>query len=119
MSFEASVELKFTSTYTSTSAVNSIIDDDFLPEENLVITAPASDLTIKQYFKLYEKFLLAVGMSPSLIRDGAMSLVFNDWNSESEQRKLCEKYEVTLNEDLPSKFKEWKELADSLKSDRL
>lgn len=117
MSFDATVELKFKSTYTSTSGLGSVIDDDFLPEENLVITAPVADLNIKQYFKLYEKFLLAVGMSPSLIREGAMSLVFNDWTSESEQRKVCEMFDVTLDEDLPAKFKEWKGLADALKSD--
>lgn len=114
MSFEATVELRFKSTYTP-SGLDSIIDDDFLPEEDLVITAPAADLNTKQYFKLFEKFLLAVGMSPSTIREGAMSLVFNDWITEAEQRKVCEKFDVTLDEDLPAKFKEWKGLADALK----
>ena len=115
MPFEATVELKFKSTYTP-SGLDSIIDDDFLPEEDLAITAPAADLNTKQYFKLFEKFLLAVGMSSSTIREGAMSLVFNDWTTEAEQRKVCEKFDLTMDEDLPAKFKQWKGWDDALKS---
>jgi hypothetical protein len=73
-----------------------------------LITAPAADLNAKQYFKLFEKFLLCVGMCPSSIRSGAMSLVFNDWTGEEEQRKVCKEYEITMDEDLDEKFKEWK-----------
>ena len=111
MSYEATVEFKFNSTYTPTykSGFGSTIDDDFLPEENLLITAPAADLSCRQYFKLFEKFMLAVGMSPDNIRSGAMSLVFNDMVKEEEQRKVCKEYELTMNEDLHEKFKEWKE----------
>ena len=107
MSYEATVELKFNSTWTPTYA--SSIDDDFIPEENLLITAPAADLSARQYFKLFEKFMLAVGMSPDNIRSGAMSLVLNEWVNDADQRKICDEYEVTRNEDLHEKFKEWKE----------
>jgi hypothetical protein len=65
-------------------------------------------LNAKQYFKLFEKFMLCVGMSPASIRSGAMSLVFNDYVNESDQRKICDEYELTMDEDLHSKFKEWK-----------
>ena len=77
MGYEATVEFKFNSTYTPEykSGFGSTIDDDFIPEENFVITAPAADLSCRQYFKLFEKFMLAVGMSPHNIRSGAMSLV--------------------------------------------
>jgi hypothetical protein len=37
-----------------------------------------------------------------------MSLVFNDWVSFEEQRKVCSEYELTMDEDLHSKFEEWK-----------
>ena len=47
-------------------------------------------------------------MCPSSIRSGAMSLVFNDYVSEEEQRKVCKEYEITMDEDLDEKFKEWK-----------
>ena len=112
MSYEATVEFKFDSTWTPTYA--SSIDDDFIPEEHYVITAPAADLNCRQYFKLFEKFMLAVGVSPDNIRSGAMSLVFNEWTSESEQRKVCKEYEITMDEDLHEKFKEWKKSDDEV-----
>lgn len=110
MTYLATVEFKFNSSYIPDykSGFGSTIDDDFLPEENLVITAPAADLNTRQYFKLFEKFLLAVGMCPSSIHEGAMSLVFNDWVREADQRKVCEIFELTMNEDLGQKFVEWK-----------
>ena len=53
--------------------------------------------------------MLCVGMSPCSIRSGAMSLVFNDWTNEEEQRKVCKEYELTMDEDLEKKYQEWKE----------
>ena len=110
MTYEATVQFKFDSTYTHTygSEFNSTVIDDFIPEEHFLITAPAADLNARQYFKLFEKFMLCVGMSPGSIRSGAMSLVFNDWVPEEEQRKVCKEYELTMDEDLQSKFEEWK-----------
>jgi hypothetical protein len=111
MTYEAEVQFKFDATYTHdyTRGFGSTIgDDDFIPEEHYLITAPAADLNAKQYFKLFEKFMLCVGMDPKSIRSGAMSLVFNDWTSEEEQRKVCKEYELTMDEDLEEKFKEWK-----------
>ena len=112
MSYEATVEFKFDATYTHdySPGFGSTIDDDFIPEEHFVITAPAGDLSARQYFKLFEKFMLAVGMSPDNIRSGAMSLVLNEWVNDADQRKICEEYDVTRNEDLHEKFKEWKKL---------
>jgi len=110
MTYEATVEFKFDATYTPTykSGFGSTVDDDMLPEEHYVITAPAADLNCRQYFKLFEKFMLCVGMSPYNIYQGAMSLVFNDYVSEEEQRKICAEYELTMDEDLHEKFKGWK-----------
>jgi hypothetical protein len=110
--YEATVQFKFDATFTPTygSGFGSSIEDDFLPEEHFLITAPAADLNAKQYFKLFEKFMLCVGMCPSSIRSGAMSLVFNDMVLEEEQRKVCEEYDLTMNEDLHGKYQEWKKL---------
>lgn len=111
MTYNAEVQFKFDATYThdyNRGFGSTIGDDDFVPEEHYLITAPASDLNTKQYFKLFEKFLLCVGMSPCSIRTGAMSLVFNDWTSEDDQRKVCKEYELTMDEDLHAKFEEWK-----------
>ena len=108
MTYDATVKFSFDSTWTPTGYGSSFSDDDFIPEEHYLITAPAADLNAKQYFKLFEKFLLCVGMCPQSIRSGAMSLVFNDWVSEEEQRKVCKEYEITMDEDLEDKFQEWK-----------
>ena len=111
MTYEAEVQFKFDATYThdySRGFGSTIGVDDFLPEEHFLITAPAADLNAKQYFKLFEKFLLCVGMDPASIRSGAMSLVFNDYVREDEQRKVCDEYELTMDEDLDKKYEEWK-----------
>jgi len=111
MTYEAEVQFKFDATYThdyNRGFGSTIGDDDFIPEEHFLITAPAADLNAKQYFKLFEKFMLCVGMCPSSIRSGAMSLVFNDYVNEEEQRKVCKEYELTMDEDLDKKFEEWK-----------
>jgi quinol monooxygenase YgiN len=111
MTYEAEVQFKFDATYTHdyTRGFGSSIDDDYIPEEHYLITAPAGDLNAKQYFKLFEKFMLCVGMSPSAIHTGAMSLVFDDMVDEKDQRKVCEEYDLTMNEDLNKKFEEWKD----------
>ena len=108
MTYDATVTLKFDATFTPTYGTSSWTGDDFIPEEHYLITAPAADLTAKQYFKLFEKFMLCVGMDPKSIRSGAMSLVFNDYVSEEEQRKVCKEYELTMDEDLEDKFQEYK-----------
>jgi hypothetical protein len=107
MTYEAEVQFKFDATWTP-SYSSSFSDEDFIPEEHYLITAPAADLNAKQYFKLFEKFMLCVGMCPQSIRSGAMSLVFNDYVNEEEQRKVCKEYELTMDEDLDKKFEEWK-----------
>jgi len=37
-----------------------------------------------------------------------MSLVFNDYTNEVDQRKVCDEYELTMDEDLRSKFEDFK-----------
>jgi len=107
MTYEAEVQFKFDATYTHNAFNSSFYSEDLIPEEHYLITAPAADLNAKQYFKLFEKFLLCVGMAPESIRSGAMSLVFNEWTREDEQRKICKEYELTMDEDLDAKFKDW------------
>ena len=118
MTYEAEVQFKFDATYThdySRGFASHLGDEDFLPEEHYLITAPAGDLNAKQYFRLFEKFMLCVGMCPASIRSGAMSLVFNDMVREEDQRKVCKEYELTMDEDLDNKFKEWVERDEEVK----
>ena len=111
MTYDATVQFKFDATFTPTygSGFGSTVIEDYIPEEHYLITAPAADLNSTQYFKLFEKFMLCVGMCPSSIRSGAMSLVFNDYVDEKEQRKVCDEYEITMDEDLRKKYEEFKE----------
>ena len=109
MTYKAELTFKFDATWTPTYGSSSWTDDNFVPEEHFVITAPAADLNAKQYFKLFEKFMLCVGMDPQSIRSGAMSLVFNDWVSEEDQRKICKEYEITMDEDLEKKYQDFKQ----------
>ena len=113
MTYNAEVQFKFDATWTP-SYSSSFSGDDFIPEEHYLITAPAADLNAKQYFKLFEKFMLCIGMCPASIRSGAMSLVFNDFVSEDEQRKVCKEYELTMDEDLHDKFTDWKKNEEEL-----
>ena len=114
MTYKATVEFRFNSTFTPSAFNPGFYTDDFLPEENYVFTAPASDLNAKQYFRLFEKFLLAVGLQPESIRSGAMSLVFNEWTDEDAQQKVCDEYELTMEEDLDKKFREWAKLQEAM-----
>jgi hypothetical protein len=114
MTYEATVTLKFDSTFTPTYGSSSWSDDKTLPEEHYEFTVPAGDLNCKQYFTLFEKFLLCVGMCPASIRSSAMSLVFNDMVLEEEQRKVCKEYELTMDEDIHSKFLDWKKHEEEL-----
>ena len=107
MTYEAEVQFKFDATFTPSAFNPGFYTDDMIPEEHYLITAPAADLNCKQYFKLFEKFMLCVGMDPASIRSAAMSLVFNDCVREEDQRKVCKEYELTMDEDLDNKFKEW------------
>ena len=100
MTYEAEVQFKFDATYKHNAFDSSYYEDDYIPEEHYLITAPAADLTAKQYFKLFEKFMLCVGMCPANIRSAAMSLVFNEYVNEEDQRKVCKEYDLTMNEDL-------------------
>ena len=111
MTYNAELTFKFDATWTPTykTGFGSTVEDDFIPEEHYVITAPAADLNARQYFKLFEKFMLCVGMCPQNIRSGAMSLVFNDYTNMEDQRKVCKEYELTMDEDLHAKFEDWKQ----------
>ena len=106
MTYKATIELRYDATC-QTDAFDPAFTDDSLPEEHYVFTAPAAELNAKQYFHLFEKFLLAVGLEPKAIRSGAMSLVFNGYTRVDEQRKVCDEYELTMEEDLDKKFREW------------
>lgn len=112
MTYDATVEFKFSSSETP-SHFN--VDAAYIPEQHFTLTAPASDLNTMQMFKLFERFLLVMGYCPQSIMSGSLSLVFNDMVTEEQQRKVCNEYDLTMSEDLESKFKEWKKLNEQIK----
>ena len=112
MTYEATVEFKFDSCQTPS---HFDVDVSYIPEQHFTISAPASDLNTMQMFKLFEKFMFAMGYAPSSIMSGAMSLIFNEWVTEEQQRKVCDEYDLTMSEDLEVKFKEWKKLNEEIK----
>ena len=114
MTYEATVEFKFDSTLTPEYSRYNPMIPDYIPEQHFTLTAPTSDLNTTQMFKLFEKFMLAMGYAPSSIMSGAMSLIFNDMVTEEQQRKVCDEYDLTLNEDLDKKFKEMKKLEEAI-----
>lgn len=116
MTYTAQVQFKFDATWTPTYPTSSWTDDTLLPEEHCVITAPAGDLTATQYFKLFEKFLLCVGMCPQSIHSGAMSLVFNDMRSEEDMRKIAEEFDLKLSEDYSKEFRKMQDEIYDLKA---
>lgn len=111
MTYTAEVQFKFDATWTPTYGTSSWTDDTLLPEEHYLITAPAGDLNANQYFKLFEKFMLCVGMCPQSICRGAMSLVFNDMRSEEDMEKIADEFELKLSEDYS---KELRKLEDEI-----
>jgi len=114
MTYEATVEFKFDSTYTPKNCSYNPMIPDYIPEQHFTLTAPTADWNTTQMFKLFEKFMLMMGYAPSSIMSGAMSLVFNDMVLEEEQRKVCNEYDLTMNEDLVDKFKEMRKLEEAM-----
>lgn len=114
MTYEATVEFKFDSTDTPEYSSYNPMIPDYIPEQHFTLTAPAADWNTIQMFKLFEKFMLMMGYAPSSIMSGAMSLVFNDMVLEEQQRKVCDEYDLTMNEDLEKKFKEMKKLEEAI-----
>jgi len=116
MTYTSQVQFKFDATWTPTYPTSSWTDDTLLPEEHCVITAPAGDLTTTQYFKLFEKFLLCVGMCPQSIHRGAMSLVFTDMRSDEDMREIAKEFDLKLSEDYSKELRKLKDEIYDLKA---
>jgi hypothetical protein len=104
MTYNATLKVQFTSTYTP--SVYSSYETDTLPEENYTFEVPAHDLTSTQVFGLFKKVMLTMGFDENVIASGMMSTVFNPDGDEKQMRKLCEEYDLTMNEDVGKKVQE-------------
>ena len=104
MTYEAKLTVKFDSKYTLNSY--SSYETDSLPEEHFTFEVPAEDLNSTQVFGLFRKVMLTMGYAENVIAFGMMSTVFNPDGDEKLMRKLCEEYDLTMNEDVAKKVQE-------------
>jgi hypothetical protein len=104
MTYEAKLTVKFDSTFTHSPY--SSYETDTLPEEHVTFEIPVHDLTTTQLFGLFKKVMLTMGYCEQSIASGVMSTVFNPDGDEKLMRKMCEEYDLTMNEDVAKKVQE-------------
>jgi len=104
MTYEAKLTIKFDSTFTPISY--SSYETDSLPEEHYTFEVPAQDLNTTQVFALFKKVMNTMGYCEQSIASGMMSVVFNPDGDEKLMRKMCEEYDLTMNEDVGKKVQE-------------
>ena len=104
MTYEAKLTVKFDSKFTHSTY--SSYETDTLPEEHFTFEVPADDLTSTQVFAFFKKIMLTMGYCEKVIAAGVMSTVFNPDGDENLMRKMCEEYDLTMNEDVGKKVQE-------------
>jgi len=104
MTYEAKLTVKFDSKFTHSPY--SSYETDTLPEEHYTFEVPVDELTSTQVFALFKKVMLTMGYCEKVIAAGVMSTVFNPDGDENLMRKMCEEYDLTMNEDVAKKVQE-------------
>ena len=104
MTYEAKLTVKYDSTFTYNSY--STYESGIPPEEHITFEIPVHDLTTTQVFGLFKKVMLTMGYCEQTIAAGVMSTVFNPDGDEKLMRKMCEEYDLTMNEDVGKKVQE-------------
>ena len=104
MTYEAKLTVKYDSTFTYNSY--STYESGIPPEEHITFEIPVHDLTTTQVFGLFKKVMLTMGYCEQTIASGVMSTVFNPDGDENLMRKMCEEYDLTMNEDVAKKVQE-------------
>jgi len=104
MTYEAKLTVKFDSKFTHSPY--SSYETDSLPEEHYTFEVPADQLTTTQVFGFFKKVLLTMGYCEKSIASGMMSTVFNPDGDENLMRKMCEEFDLTMNEDVAKKVQE-------------
>ena len=104
MTYEAKLTVKYDSTFSYNSY--STYESGIPPEEHYTFEIPVHDLTSTQVFGLFRKVMLTMGYCEKSIASGVMSTVFNPDGDEKLMRKMCEEYDLTMNEDVAKKVQE-------------
>ena len=114
MTYKATLKVHFDTEWTPTYGGSGIYDDETLPEEHYTFEIPCQDLNTTQLFRFFGNVARVMGHCDISIMKGACSLAFNDMRSQEEMCKVAEEYDMTMNEDLRSKFEEWKKLEEEI-----
>ena len=103
MTYKASLKVQFDSEWTSTH-YSSGYDDSMLPEEHYTFQVPAEDLNVYQLFRFFATVARAMGHDEINIMKGACGVAFSEERSQENMRKVADEFELTLGEDLKTKF---------------
>jgi len=108
MTYKATLKVKFDTEWTSTH-YSSGFCDMMLPEEHYTFEVPAEDLNVHQLFRFFATVARAMGHDELNIMKGACGLAFAEDRSVEKMRKVADEFELTLGEDLRTRFEEMKE----------
>lgn len=64
------------------------------PGFELTIEADLTHSSVHDWFKIFEKILLAQGFDTFVIQKGAVELAFNEWRDTKEMRRLYAEYDL-------------------------
>lgn len=64
------------------------------PNYVLELSSNVEDLTVHEWFKLFEKVLLANGFSEFVVASGACALAFNEWRQIADMKKIFKEYDL-------------------------
>ena len=108
MTYKATLKVKFDTEWTSTH-YSSGFDDMMLPEEHYTFEVPAEDLNVHQLFRFFATVARAMGHDEVNIMKGGCGVAFGEDRSVENMRKVADEFELTLGEDLRTRFEEMKE----------
>ena len=114
--YKARLKVSFDTEWTTTH-YSSGFDDMMLPEEHYTFEIPAEDINTYQLFDFFATVARAMGHDDINIMKGACGLAFGEHRKKEDMRKVADEFELTLGEDLKSKFddmleaeKEWERI---------
>lgn len=76
------------------------------PNYVLELSSDVKDFTVHEWFKLFEKVLLASGFSEYVVMSGACELAFNEWRDTADMRKVFKEYDLDEFVDKPEEEEE-------------
>jgi len=65
-----------------------------LPLHNVVLQADLDDVTVHQWYALFEQLLRLAGFAETTVMEGACALAFNEWRPQAAMGALVERYDL-------------------------